>query len=331
MIREVTISVSDPWDLGEALGWRVLTGELVRLEDDDHGGRALIRLDAPIEHAGVSCSHVIASPRHAGDALASLASGQSVLCGFIGVADASAATAISLDTSGWRGGLAFIGTIEPSAAPPGSRHRPADQQDRSAGGSATTAISPIETEIRGAWITSGGQVAPDAACRRIEQLVSRYLVKLGRDASGWDTLFRDPADGRYWELVYPRSEMHGGGPPTLRRVDEDALRTKYRVSPSHRDERDPEVAMPAPRDGLSELYAAVFELVRVLRSAGHERPAAILDHRMRRVAWTSASELVEELQRVLLEHVESGLALEADAAECVRSVRGMIEGVLSHS
>ena len=46
-------------------------------------------------------------------------------------------------------------------------------------------------------------------------------------ASVWDTLFRDPRDGRLWEKIYPMSEMHGGGPPTLRLLPESDVVQKY--------------------------------------------------------------------------------------------------------
>jgi hypothetical protein len=110
----IRILISDPWDLGEALSWRPLEGELVRTEDDDHGGRGLIYLNDPIEHEGSRYKHVVASPRHEGDTLAGLLAGRSVFCGLIGVSDEDARVDTALDTSGWRGGLAFIGTVEPS-------------------------------------------------------------------------------------------------------------------------------------------------------------------------------------------------------------------------
>ena len=91
-------------------------------------------------------------------------------------------------------------------------------------------IRPDETEIRGSWIQSGKEFVADETCRRIERLVSTYLEKVGCDASGWDTLYRDPANGEYWELVYSQSELHGGGPPTLRKVSLDEARSKYGVA-----------------------------------------------------------------------------------------------------
>lgn len=91
-------------------------------------------------------------------------------------------------------------------------------------------IRPDETEIRGSWTQSGKELVADDTCRRVDQLVSTYLERVGHDASGWDTLYRDPADGRYWELIYPQSELHGGGPPTLRKVSPDEARSKYGVA-----------------------------------------------------------------------------------------------------
>jgi hypothetical protein len=65
--------------------------------------------------------------------------------------------------------------------------------------------------------------------RRIRFLTSRHLQRIRADVSGWTILYRDPDDGRYWELTYPQSEMHGGGPPQLRWLSKrDALK-KYRL------------------------------------------------------------------------------------------------------
>lgn len=88
-------------------------------------------------------------------------------------------------------------------------------------------IRADETAIRGSWAQSGKDVLADDACRRIDELVQTYLEKIGHDASGWDALYRDPADGRYWELVYPESDLHGGGPPTLLNTSPDHARSKY--------------------------------------------------------------------------------------------------------
>jgi hypothetical protein len=73
-----------------------------------------------------------------------------------------------------------------------------------------------ETVIEGRWSSDRGCAVKDGSCQRIELLVSTYLRKIAVADGGWATLFQDPQDNRLWELTYPLSEMHGGGPPTLR-------------------------------------------------------------------------------------------------------------------
>lgn len=80
-------------------------------------------------------------------------------------------------------------------------------------------LLPEESELRGHWLLVDGKVVGDDTCRRIENLISG-LDQISTSVDGWKKLFRDPRDGRHWELVYLQSEMHGGGPPTLRVVDE---------------------------------------------------------------------------------------------------------------
>lgn len=80
-------------------------------------------------------------------------------------------------------------------------------------------LLPEESELRGQWLLVNGNVVEDDACRRIQSLVSG-LDRISMSNDGWKKLFRDPRDGRYWELLYLESEMHGGGPPTLKVVSE---------------------------------------------------------------------------------------------------------------
>jgi len=88
-------------------------------------------------------------------------------------------------------------------------------------------IAPTETRLIGKWLQSEGRTSEDETCKRVTKLVKEYLVRLGDDPSGWDTLYRDPKDGRLWELTYPHSEMHGGGPPELRHLSKDEAARKY--------------------------------------------------------------------------------------------------------
>lgn len=88
-------------------------------------------------------------------------------------------------------------------------------------------IKPSETVLTGQSLLQGGRVVADDVSKRIYALTKSYLVEIGRDTSGWNVLYRDPNDSRYWELTYPQGELHGGGPPRLRYLTVDEARQKY--------------------------------------------------------------------------------------------------------
>ena len=88
-------------------------------------------------------------------------------------------------------------------------------------------LEPGEKIVRGQWKLVEGKMEADECCRRIEDLTQRYLHEVSRDESGWDTLYVDPSDGRYWELTYPDSASHGGGSPILACLSRDEARRKY--------------------------------------------------------------------------------------------------------
>ena len=84
-----------------------------------------------------------------------------------------------------------------------------------------------ETKIVGEWKLSNGKMVGNSNCIRIDFLTQEYFEKLGTDESGWNTLFRDPTDGRFWERTYEMSEMHGGGPPSLYNLSRESAENKY--------------------------------------------------------------------------------------------------------
>lgn len=90
-----------------------------------------------------------------------------------------------------------------------------------------TELSADERELVGGWEESAGRTVADATARRIELLVSSALERVASSADGWDTLFRDPKDGRLWELSYPDSGTHAGGAPRLTALSVEEAAVKY--------------------------------------------------------------------------------------------------------
>ncbi|WOH38228.1 Imm27 family immunity protein [Thalassotalea fonticola] len=84
-------------------------------------------------------------------------------------------------------------------------------------------LQPQEVSLTGSWLVSDGKVKGDDVCSRINWLVENHLQKIGPDKSGWDILFLDPIDNRYWVLFYPQSHLHGGGPKSLEVATPDLI------------------------------------------------------------------------------------------------------------
>jgi hypothetical protein len=88
-------------------------------------------------------------------------------------------------------------------------------------------LGPNEREVAGRWLVMGDGGTADDVERRIRWLVSVRLMPLGTAGDGWDWLFRDPRDGRLWELTFPESSVHGSGPRRLAVISPAAARSRY--------------------------------------------------------------------------------------------------------
>jgi hypothetical protein len=73
----------------------------------------------------------------------------------------------------------------------------------------------------GKWIVDG------RSCELIQRLIGRRFIHVDQREDGWTKLYQDPVDDAYWELSYPHSEMHGGGPPALTKLSTGQVRTLY--------------------------------------------------------------------------------------------------------
>jgi hypothetical protein len=88
-------------------------------------------------------------------------------------------------------------------------------------------INPHEILILGNAVERDGQMLWDQNAQRIFDLIEDYLRKIAVSVSGWETLYLDEMDGRYWEYCHPQSEIHGGGPPALRQLSDEEIRAVY--------------------------------------------------------------------------------------------------------
>lgn len=89
-------------------------------------------------------------------------------------------------------------------------------------------LASDEVVVQGA-LSLGITGAADATESRIRWLVAHRLVALGHAEGGWDWLFRDPRDGRLWELTFPLGSLHGPGPRRLAVVDAARAGEKYDI------------------------------------------------------------------------------------------------------
>ncbi|CAH1673588.1 MULTISPECIES: Imm27 family immunity protein [unclassified Chelatococcus] len=63
--------------------------------------------------------------------------------------------------------------------------------------------------------------------RRISYLTQEYLSKIAVSECGWSLLFRDPSDGRFWELTHPYGELEGGGARRLSVIRSEDAAGRY--------------------------------------------------------------------------------------------------------
>lgn len=116
--------------------------------------------------------------------------------------------------------------------------------------------SPIDDTERLFLLANNKLVTDRAIWDRIKWLTGQVLVLVGIEKKGgWEKLYRDPNDGRYWLLTYPFGELQGGGPPELihRQLSESDIKSSF-VTPAEWDShmekymRDNNIRIIAPDD-----------------------------------------------------------------------------------
>ena len=107
---KVSMRISDPWELGEALKWEAFDAEIVAVSDDN----VLIRLLEPFVYKETTCEYFVASPRHEGDHVDKFRNGKSLFCGLTHITSEQAKSDDPFDLTKWRGGIAIIGNLDPA-------------------------------------------------------------------------------------------------------------------------------------------------------------------------------------------------------------------------
>jgi len=64
-------------------------------------------------------------------------------------------------------------------------------------------LKPTETELIGSWIEVDDKVIGDENCLRIKFLVDNRLEKMGKDWSGWETLYETQRMAVYGNILIP--------------------------------------------------------------------------------------------------------------------------------
>jgi len=90
-------------------------------------------------------------------------------------------------------------------------------------------IAPDEFEILGGILRKGNQIKPNANSLRISALRHNLLKKIAASAEHYSVLYRDPNDGRYWELISANPEGHGGGGKSLTFISDNEAKVKYQL------------------------------------------------------------------------------------------------------
>lgn len=90
-------------------------------------------------------------------------------------------------------------------------------------------IKDNEFKLIGNWVFEENKLVEDETTKRINYLINNSLIKIATDKSGWNVLYQDKDDCRYWELIYTSSELQGGGAPSLINISDEFAKNKYPI------------------------------------------------------------------------------------------------------
>ena len=80
-------------------------------------------------------------------------------------------------------------------------------------------------ELNDIWEFRDGRMRAAGDAPLISELLKNELVQVRSE--DWAVLYRHKTTGQFWDLTYPKGEMHGGGPRRLRIVIDPDNWTPY--------------------------------------------------------------------------------------------------------
>jgi hypothetical protein len=78
-------------------------------------------------------------------------------------------------------------------------------------------MAPSE-DLRDVWYSEDGKPNARGDAAAIDEMLATKLEEVRTDSAGWVVIFRHRDTNKLWELSYPQSELHGGGPRRLRLI-----------------------------------------------------------------------------------------------------------------
>ena len=107
--REVTLRISDPWDLGESVGWQSYRASVLAGDKK----KVLIRLDEPFVYKGRQREYFVAAARLERDSVTDLAKGKSIFSNMTQIEWDGIDFGDLLNPERWRAGVSLIGNLDP--------------------------------------------------------------------------------------------------------------------------------------------------------------------------------------------------------------------------
>jgi Immunity protein 27 len=72
------------------------------------------------------------------------------------------------------------------------------------------------TVLEELWVFEDGEMVARGDSAAIGELIATKLIKVRTEEDGWTVIYQHRETHQLWELSFPYSHLHGGGPRRLR-------------------------------------------------------------------------------------------------------------------